>query len=127
MRILLDTSEFLWLISGDSALPANAKDEILKLENEVFLSVVSLWEIIVKNALGRLPLPHKPDVYIPQQRDLHGIQSLALTESSVKRLSDLPSIHRDPFDRMLICQAQDNDMHLASSDSLVRQYPLTFL
>ena len=127
MKILLDTSEFLWFISGHSALPPRTKDEIRKPENEVFLSVVSLWEIIVKHALGRLPLPQPPDVYISQQRDLHHIQSLSLNEESVKRLSQLPPIHRDPFDRMLICQAQDYGLHFASSDSAIRQYPVTLL
>jgi PIN domain nuclease of toxin-antitoxin system len=112
MMILLDTSEFLWFISGNSALATKTKEEIQKPENEVFLSVVSLWEIIVKHALGRLPLPQSPEIYIPQQRDAHRIQSMDLAESSVKRLTALPALHRDPFDRMLICQAQDLGLHL---------------
>src|SRR5438105_15787078 len=127
MRILLDTCDLLWFISGDPALPARTKQEVQNPQNEVFLSVVSLWEVILKHGLGKLPLPQPPDLYIPAQRDLHGIRPLILEESSVKKLVGLPAIHRDPFDRMLVCQAQDYAMHLASSDPIMRQYPVTLL
>ena len=127
MRILLDTCDFLWFISGDAALPAQTRQEVQNPSNEVFLSVVSLWEIVIKHALGKLRLPQSPDLYIPAQRDLHRIRPLALEESSVKRLVGLPAHHRDPFDRMLVCQAQDYGMHIASSDPLIRQYPVTVL
>ncbi|MSR64477.1 MAG: type II toxin-antitoxin system VapC family toxin [Verrucomicrobiae bacterium] len=127
MKILLDTCEFLWLISDDIALPIPARQAIQDPNNEVFLSVVSLWKITIKHALGRLPLPQMPDVYIPSQRELHGIRSLSLDESAVRRLGELPSIHRDPFDRMLICQSLDGGMHLASSDPVMRQYSVTLL
>jgi len=119
MTLLLDTCEFLWFISGDAALPARTKHEIQNPNNEVFLSVVSLWEIIIKHTLGKLPLPQSPDIYIPAQRDSHGIRSLSLEESSVKKLAALPLIHRDPFDRMLVCQAQDYGILLASADPLI--------
>ena len=72
MRILLDTCEFLWFISGDAALAARTKQEVENPANEVFLSVVSFWEILIKHALGKLPLPQPPEIYIPAQRDLHG-------------------------------------------------------
>ena len=127
MRILVDTCEFLWFISGDSALPLKIKQEIQDPRNEVYLSVVSLWEIILKHRLGKRPLPQSADLYIPAQRDLHGIRSLSLEESSVKRLAALPSFHRDPFDRMLVCQAQDYAFHFASSDLVMRQYPVSLL
>ena len=127
MKILLDTCEFLWFISGDPALPARTKQEVQNPANEVFLSVVSLWEIIIKHALGKLPVPQPPAVYIPVQRELHGIRSLSLEESSVKKLSTLPPIHRDPFDRMLVCQAQDYAMSFASSDAVLSQYGVTLL
>ena len=127
MRILLDPCDFLWFISGDAALPARTRQEVQNSSNEVFLSAVSFWEIVIKHALGKLPLPESPEVYVPAQRELHGIRPLALEESSVKRLVGLPARHRDPFDRMLVCQAQDYGMHLASSDPLVRQYPVTLL
>ena len=89
--------------------------------------MVSVWEIVVKHRLGKLPLPQPPEVYVPAQRALHRIASLSLEESAVKRLAGLPSIHRDPFDRMLVCQALDGGMRLASSDPVMRQYPVTLL
>jgi PIN domain nuclease of toxin-antitoxin system len=97
MKILLDTCEFLWFISGDPALPANTKQEAEDPENEVLLSVVSFWEIMIKYGLGKLPLPASPDIYISAQREPHGIQSLALDELAVKRLVALPPIHRGPI------------------------------
>lgn len=127
MKILFDTCEFLWFISGNPALSLRVKQEAQKASHEVFLSVVSLWEIIIKYNLGKLSLPQTPDLYIPAQRQLHRITSLSLEESSVKRLIALPTLHRDPFDRILVCQAQDYGMHLASSDPVVAQYPVKML
>nr|WP_242541326.1 type II toxin-antitoxin system VapC family toxin [Phormidium pseudopriestleyi] len=92
--------------------------------NEVYLSVVSVWEAIVKYQLGKLPLPEHPGIYLPKQRELHQIASLALDETSVVELAKLPSLHRDPFDRMLICQALHNDLIIATVDSTVRAYPV---
>jgi PIN domain nuclease of toxin-antitoxin system len=107
MRLLLDTHIFLWYISGDARLPDALRDSIRNPEHEVYLSVVSLWEAIIKYQLGKLPLPHPPEHYLPTQRARHQIVSLSLDEASVRQLAKLPSIHRDPFDRMLICQAMD--------------------
>ena len=76
MRILLDTHIFLWYISSDPKLPANIRNRISDPENDVFLSVVSIWEAIVKHQLGKLPLPHSAAIYLPQQRERHMIASL---------------------------------------------------
>jgi PIN domain nuclease of toxin-antitoxin system len=119
---LLGTCDFLWFISDDPALPASTRQEVQNPANDVFLSVVSLWEIMINHALGKLPLPQPAKVYIPTQRELHNILPLNLEESSVKKLALLPAIHRDPFDRMLVCQTQDYDFRLASSDPIMRQY-----
>jgi PIN domain nuclease of toxin-antitoxin system len=123
MRILLGTCAFPWFISGDPSLPEATKQAVQDPTNEVLLSVVSLWEITIKHALGKLPLPQTPDAYIPMQRKGHRIESLSLEESAVQRLAALPMIHRDPFDRMLVCQCQEHGLNLASSDTLFRQYP----
>jgi PIN domain nuclease of toxin-antitoxin system len=86
VNILLDTHIFLWYISKDKRLPANWRDSIRNLDNQVFLSVVSLWEAIVKYQLGKLPLPDLPEVYLPAQRQKHQIASLDLDEGSVSHL-----------------------------------------
>ena len=127
MRILLDTCEFLWLVSGDSRLPAAVASAVRNPGNQVFLSAVSFWEISIKHSLGKLPLPQPPAQFIPLQREEHLIAPLALDEAAVAYLSGLPALHRDPFDRMLICQAQARGLTLASSDPLIRQYPVALL
>ena len=122
MRILLDTHIFLWFISGDTQLSADLRDAIRNPDNEVYLSAISVWEILVKYQLGKLPLPEHPETYLPKQRDLHQILSLALDESTVIQLAKLPPLHRDPFDRMLICQALQNGLTIATVDAAVRAY-----
>lgn len=125
MKLLLDTHIFLWFISGDGRLPDDARDAIRDPGNDVYLSVVSLWEIITKYKLGKLPLPHPPETYIPTQRIRHLIADLPLDEVSVTRLAPLPTIHRDPFDRMLICQALEHGMTIVTVDVTIPAYPVT--
>ena len=127
MKILLDTHIFLWFISGDSRLSADVRDIIRDLDNEIYLSVVSVWESIVKYQLGKLPLPEPPETYLPKQRELHEIASLTLDESSIAQLAKLPPLHRDPFDRMLICQALQYGLTIATVDAAVRAYSVSFI
>lgn len=127
MKILLDTHIFLWFISGDSRLSTPVREAVQNTDNKVYLSVVSVWEVIVKYQLGKLPLPEQPKTYLPKQRELHQIASLSLHESSVAQLAKMPPLHRDPFDRMLICQAIRNGLTLATVDTAVRAYPISVL
>lgn len=114
MKLLLDTHIFLWFISGDSRLPDALKEDIRNPDNEVYLSVVSVWEAIVKYQLGKLTLPEPPESYLPRERKRHLIASLSLDEASVAQLAKLPPLHRDPFDRMLICQAVQHNLTIAT-------------
>ncbi|MDS3859531.1 type II toxin-antitoxin system VapC family toxin [Thermosynechococcaceae cyanobacterium BACA0444] len=127
MRILLDTHIFLWFISGDTQLPTDVRDAIRDPDNEVYLSAISVWEAIVKYQLGKLPLPEHPETYLPKQRDLHQIASLALDEISVVQLAKLSLLHRDPFDRMLICQALQNGLTIATVDTAIRAYSVNVM
>ncbi len=127
MRILLDTHIFLWFISSDSQLSKDVRDAIRNPDNEVYLSAISIWEAIVKYQLGKLPLPEHPETYLPKQRDLHQIASLALNEISVIQLAKLPPLHRDPFDRMLICQALQNGLTIATVDTAIRAYSVSII
>ena len=127
MRILLDTHIFLWFISGDIQLSTDVRDAIRDPDNEVYLSTISVWEAIIKYQLGKLPLPECPETYLPKQRNLHQIVSLDLDEISVAQLAKLPPLHRDPFDRMLICQALQNDLTIATVDAAVRAYSVSIL
>ncbi len=96
-------------------------------DNDVYLSIISIWEATVKYQLGKLPLPESPEIYLPIQRERHLITSLPLTEDSVVQLSKLPNIHRDPFDRMLICQALQHDLTIVTVDNAIRAYPVKIL
>ncbi len=127
MRLLLDTHVFLWFISGDDRLPNFMRKAIIDMKNEAYLSVVSLWEAIIKHQIGRLPLPESPWKYLPLQRERHKIMSLPIYESSVVNLEILPDIHRDPFDRMLICQAMNHDLTIVTVDNLIRKYTVGIL
>lgn len=127
MRLLLDTHVFLWFISGDGRLSESRQNVIRDLDNEVYVSVVSLWEAIVKYQLGKLPLPQPPESYLPTQREQHQMASVSLDEASVSRLADLPAIHRDPFDRMLVCQAIQHDLIIATVDDRIARYPVQVL
>ena len=124
MKILLDTHIFLWYISGDKRLSIDKHNGIRDSNNEVYLSVVSVWEAIIKYQLGKLPLPQPPETYLPAQRQQHQIMSLTLNEDSVAHLTQLPAVHRDPFDRILICQANVHGLSLMTDDPIVQQYPV---
>ena len=127
MKFLLDTHVFLWFTGGDTKLPARWRDTICDPQHEIYLSVVSLWEAIVKYQLGKLPLPEPPETYLPVERERHQIGHLALDESSVQRLGSLSRFHRDPFDRMLICQALEQSLTIITIDHAFRGYPVPLL
>jgi PIN domain nuclease of toxin-antitoxin system len=122
MKLLLDTHIFLWFISGDFKLSVSAIDRIRDSNNDVYLSVVSIWEATVKYQLGKLPLPESPEKYLPKQRIRHRIESLSIDEGTIGKLIDLPPIHRDPFDRILICQAIQHGLSIVTVDSQISQY-----
>ncbi|MBE9198656.1 MULTISPECIES: type II toxin-antitoxin system VapC family toxin [unclassified Nodularia (in: cyanobacteria)] len=127
MKLLLDTHIFLWFISGDQKLPIHLQNSIRDLNNDVYLSCVSVWEATVKYQLGKLPLPESPEIYLPKQRQQHLISSLNLDEQSIAQLVNLPLLHRDPFDRILICQALQHDMTIVTVDSAIRAYSVSTL
>lgn len=124
MRLLLDTHIFLWFVGGDKKLAIALREAISNPQNEIFLSVVSLWEMIIKYQLGHLPLPQAPELYVPTQRRRLRIGSLPVDEGSVFQVVNLPPLHRDPFDRLLIGQAIEHDLNLVTVDTAIRAYPM---
>lgn len=124
MRLLLDTATFLWIIDDAPELTPRARELFLDPGNEVYLSSVSAWEIAIKYGLGRLPLPEVPDRFVPTQRKQHGIDALPLDEEAALHLARLPLLHRDPFDRMLVCQAIVHHLVILTPDELITQYPI---
>ena len=124
MRILLDTAPLLWLAVGDRSLSAAAWEAIRERDNEVLVSSVSAVEIAAKHALRKLPLPERPELLVPAIRAAYQLGSLPLDEESALKLSDLPSHHRDPFDRLLVCQAIVHGLLLLTPDEAIRRYPV---
>ena len=127
MKLLLDTHIFLWYLSADPQLPTSFRDAIRDPANEVYLSAASVWEAVIKYALEKLPLPAAPSTYLPQQREAHHIMALPIEEAAFVHLAGLPSLHRDPFDRILIAQALQHGLTMVSVDDAVRAYPIPLL
>lgn len=127
MKLLLDTHIFLWFITADLHLPTLFRDAIREPKNEVFLSVASFWEVITKYNLGKTPLPQSPEIYIPNERRKHQIKNLSLHENAVKELAGLPALHRDPFDRILVCQALANNLTIVTVDAQIQYYNIQYL
>lgn len=124
VRLLLDTCTFLWIVAGSAELSAHARELFVDPDNETYLSSVSAWEIALKHSLARLPLPEPPERFVPAQRARHGIEPLTLDEESALHLARLPSLHRDPFDRMLVCQAIVHGLVVLGPDPAIAQYPV---
>ena len=124
MRVLLDTCTFLWILLDASDLSARAREIVVDPGTELLLSAASTWEIAIKHALGRLPLPESPERYVPRQRARHGIDTLPVTEEATLHLGRLPRLHADPFDRILVCQAIVHGLVLLTPDPDICQYPV---
>lgn len=123
MKLLLDTHIFLWLINKDKQLKQEIIDIISNTDNEVFLSVVSVWECVIKYQLGKLRLVEPPEIYLPRKRKEYIIQSLNVDEESIKYLPTLPLLHKDPFDRLLICQSLQHQAKIITTDNSILKYP----
>jgi PIN domain nuclease of toxin-antitoxin system len=123
MKLLVDTCTFLWIAAGSPALSRRARELFQAADNEVYLSAASAWEIAVKHGLGRLPLPEPPERFVPDMRERLGIAALAIEEESALHVSHLPSLHRDPFDRMIVAQAIVHGLTILTPDPLVTKYP----
>ena len=127
MKFLLDTQCWLWWFSQPEKLSTQAIEQIADETNQLWLSVASIWEIGIKVAIGKLPLPEQIDDYIFARMTLLGAKSLEISASHALRAAALPLHHRDPFDRMLIAQAQNEAMTLISADSTFSQYDVSIL
>jgi PIN domain nuclease of toxin-antitoxin system len=124
VKLLLDTCTFLWFNADAPALSPRARAMCLDSENELYLSVISAWEITLKHMAGRLPLPEPAAQYVPSRRQANGIISLELSEETVLQLPKLPPLHGDPFDRMLVCQAIVHGLAILTPDEWITRYPV---
>ena len=118
LRILLDTHVALWWANDPAKLTGSARSLIADGANDVFLSAASVWEAAIKTAAGRLLTPTPID----EAASTAGLRELTINWTHCRRASALPSLHRDPFDRMLIAQALEEGLVLVTRDPLVQQY-----
>ncbi len=119
MRLLLDTHMFLWWCAGDRRLTDAERRAIRDGANDVFLSAASVWEMAIKQVLGRLKLPEAASAAVARL----GIERLPIALEHAEATLLLPPLHRDPFDRMLLAQARVEGLTLVSRDPIVRSYP----
>ncbi|MGI0480524.1 type II toxin-antitoxin system VapC family toxin [Geminocystis sp. CENA526] len=123
MKILLDTHIFLWLIHKNKLLSKEVIELINNPKNEIFLSVVSIWECVIKYQISKLNFPESPELYLPKKREEYLIESLIIDEGSIKNLIDLPLLHKYPFDRLLISQSLQHNLTFITEDNVILQYP----
>ena len=127
MKVLLDTCTFLWATSTFEKLSKYAQNLFADPDNEIYLSVVSSWEIAIKFASGRLQLEEPPTKFMPARRERYGIDTLPLEEEAALYVARLPKLHADPFDRMLICQSIVHGLAILTPDESISQYPVRTL
>ena len=121
MKALLDTHALLWWLSDDPALSARARRAITAADNEIFVSAASAWEIAIKNKRGKLDIQNLLD-RLPQEIEEEGFLVLPISIEHGLRAGALPEHHRDPFDRMLIAQAQAEQLPIVSNDTVFDSY-----
>lgn len=123
MRVLLDTHTFLWWVSDDPQLTPKARRTIAG-ASEAFLSVASCWEMAIKVSIGKLGLPKRVEYFVPEHLAANNLGLLHVELGHVARVETLPLHHRDPFDRLLVAQALNDDLAVVSRDAVFRQYGL---
>ena len=127
MRLLLDTHVFLWWNEASPRLSRRARHLLSNPENKLYFSVVSAWEMALKVQSGKLGLPTAVSVYVPARLNHYGMDALTVTLEHVLASSALPAHHRDPFDRMLIAQAQVEELTIVTHDKEFRKYAVEII
>jgi PIN domain nuclease of toxin-antitoxin system len=127
MKVLLDTQAFLWWIANDPRLSARARQIMAAPEAELLLSVASGWEMAIKSRLGKLKLPTDLQGFVAEQLRINAIQTLPIQMTHALHVFTLPDLHRDPFDRLLVAQAQLEKLPILTGDPLIAQYLVTVI
>lgn len=123
MRVLLDTHAFLWWTSKHARrLSDRARDLLIDSSTDAMVSVASAWEIAIKVANGRLEIDGDPEQWVPERILRHGFSPLPVELPHALRAGRLPAIHRDPFHRLLVAQAQVEGIPIVTSDPAISRY-----
>lgn len=126
-QILVDTQIFLWAITDDSRLSQAHRNVYLDQASDLYLSLASVWEMLIKSGIGKLPIPSPAVEYIANQMRINRVNPLPVRMPHLKELEALPPIHRDPFDRMLIAQVRAEGMPILSADPQMKKYCVAVL
>ena len=127
MKLLIDTQCWLWWFAEPDRLQESTIAQIVDETNELWFSVASVWEMGIKVKLGKLPLPEPIDRYLSSRMKQLGARSLEIRADHALQAGGLPLHHRDPFDRMLIAQAQVEGMTIVTSDRMFNRYEVEIL
>ena len=127
INILLDTHIFLWWLFDDKRLPEAIRLQIENLDNHIFISSASVWEISTKFRLGKLPEAARVAKNVPEWIEKAGFSPLSVSPKHAQLAGDWDMLHRDPFDRMLAAQAKLENMVLATVDTMLQQFPVKIL
>jgi len=127
LRLLLDTSTFLWANMQSSSLSSAAKSAISDPSAKLLVSVASVWEMQIKHALGKLPLPRNAEQVARKYASALDAELISITLDDIGSLYALPSHHRDPFDRILAAQAKSQSLTLVSPDEIFAHYPVDLI
>jgi PIN domain nuclease of toxin-antitoxin system len=127
MRILIDTQIFLWLFGFSSRISSNVLQLLKDPNNKIYFSSVSAWEIAIKYGNGKLQLPDAPEIYIPNRLKRANFLWLEISHEHTLAVANLPQIHRDPFDRLLITQANTEKLMLLSGDNIFNKYAVNLI
>jgi PIN domain nuclease of toxin-antitoxin system len=122
MKVLLDTSTFLWGLSAPEKLSLAARNAVAS--SERFLSVASIWEVLIKVRIGKLPLPVPAGNYLTAKMSANGVSVLSIKLEHVLQIEKLQLHHRDPFDRILIGQSLQEGWPIITSDPVFKRYPI---
>ena len=127
MKYLLDTHCFVWMAVAPQRLNATAQAALRDGGNELYLSAASAWEVAIKQAIGKLTLPEPPEAWVLRQMRALDLLALPIQPIHALRTAQLPSQHRDPFDRLLVSQALIEGLTLVTADEQLRAYPVPLL
>jgi len=122
VRVLLDTHTFLWWNLDDPQLSAAARAIIVDGGNTLYLSAVVAWEIAIKAAKGRLTLPEPADLYVTKRMNMHAFSAMPVEFSHALEVTNLPPLHSDPFDRLLVAQARLEKLPILTADAAIGRY-----
>ncbi len=127
MKYLLDTSVWLWSLWEPERISRRGRAVLADLSHGVFLSAVTSWEVALKSRAGKLSLPEAPGTYVPRRMADQGLRPLPVSHQHALAVFGLPDHHRDPFDRLLIVQANLEDMILVTADRMIEKYAVQLL